>query len=223
MKNAMLFTITLLFGTAASAATWNINQIEDGLDGGFGFSSLHDASGSNTMSGDSLATITQASGTYDDISGAVNFLFTLDNGDELGLIGNLLFDADILGILSANSSLAYTGLDDDLFTSYEISATGEFWYRDDDVCCNGNSDPNSFKATEPGSDLKFMTLWGADGNLNDNQYSGSTIGIDFRVEMSAVDFGERMSVVPVPAAIWLFGTALVGLVGFGKRKTGIST
>ena len=24
--------------------------------------------------------------------------------------------------------------------------------------------------------------------------------------------------VPVPAAIWLFGTALIGLVGFGKRK-----
>ena len=26
------------------------------------------------------------------------------------------------------------------------------------------------------------------------------------------------SAVPVPAAIWLFGTALVGLVGFGKRR-----
>jgi len=27
-----------------------------------------------------------------------------------------------------------------------------------------------------------------------------------------------MSPVPVPAAIWLFGTALIGLVGFGKRR-----
>jgi hypothetical protein len=26
------------------------------------------------------------------------------------------------------------------------------------------------------------------------------------------------SVVPVPAAIWLFGTAMIGLVGFGKRR-----
>ena len=26
------------------------------------------------------------------------------------------------------------------------------------------------------------------------------------------------SVVPVPAAVWLFGTALIGLVGFGKRR-----
>ncbi|MCP3670202.1 MAG: hypothetical protein GY814_07180 [Gammaproteobacteria bacterium] len=29
----------------------------------------------------------------------------------------------------------------------------------------------------------------------------------------------RVSVVPVPAAIWLFGTALIGLVGYGKRKS----
>ncbi|MCP3670534.1 MAG: hypothetical protein GY814_08895 [Gammaproteobacteria bacterium] len=27
------------------------------------------------------------------------------------------------------------------------------------------------------------------------------------------------STVPVPAAIWLFGTALIGLVGYGKRKS----
>jgi hypothetical protein len=27
-----------------------------------------------------------------------------------------------------------------------------------------------------------------------------------------------LSTVPVPAAVWLFGTALIGLVGFGKRK-----
>jgi len=215
MKNAILFTITLLFGTAASAATWSIDQIEHGLDGGFGFSTLHDASGSNAMSGDSLATITHASGTYDDISGAVDFLFTLDNGDELGLIGNLLFDAGILGILSANSSLAYTGLN----SLGGISNEGDFWYRDDDVCCNGSSDPNSFKATASGSDLKFMTLWGADGTLNGDQYSGATVGIDFRVEMSVVDFGNKTSVVPVPAAIWLFGTAFIGLVGFGKRKS----
>ena len=25
--------------------------------------------------------------------------------------------------------------------------------------------------------------------------------------------------IPIPAAIWLFGTALIGLIGFGKRKS----
>jgi hypothetical protein len=31
-----------------------------------------------------------------------------------------------------------------------------------------------------------------------------------------------VSAVPVPAAVWLFGTALIGLVGFSKRKSGIA-
>jgi len=30
-----------------------------------------------------------------------------------------------------------------------------------------------------------------------------------------------ISVVPVPAAIWLFGTGLIGLIGFGKRRAAI--
>lgn len=30
--------------------------------------------------------------------------------------------------------------------------------------------------------------------------------------------GEELSAIPVPAAFWLFGTALVGLVGFSKRR-----
>ena len=29
---------------------------------------------------------------------------------------------------------------------------------------------------------------------------------------------EFISPVPVPAAVWLFGTAMIGLVGFGKRR-----
>ncbi len=30
------------------------------------------------------------------------------------------------------------------------------------------------------------------------------------------------AVVPVPAAVWLFGTALIGLVGFGKRRKAVA-
>ena len=32
----------------------------------------------------------------------------------------------------------------------------------------------------------------------------------------------QVSPVPAPAAIWLFGTSLIGLVGFGKRKANVS-
>ena len=30
------------------------------------------------------------------------------------------------------------------------------------------------------------------------------------------------SYVPIPAAVWLFGTALIGLIGLGKRKARIA-
>lgn len=30
--------------------------------------------------------------------------------------------------------------------------------------------------------------------------------------------GAEVSVIPVPAAVWLFGSALLGLIGFGRRK-----
>ena len=64
-------------------------------------------------------------------------------------------------------------------------------------------------------------------------YTGLTLGLDFRLSNSdhGVQFNGTTttisnlaivdnlpSPVPVPAAVWLFGTALIGLVGFGKRR-----
>ncbi|MCP3669562.1 MAG: hypothetical protein GY814_03870 [Gammaproteobacteria bacterium] len=39
------------------------------------------------------------------------------------------------------------------------------------------------------------------------------------VPVSWLLVANTTSAVPVPAAIWLFGTALIGLVGYGKRKS----
>lgn len=36
--------------------------------------------------------------------------------------------------------------------------------------------------------------------------------------IGAVVAYEMLNPIPVPAAVWLFGTALIGLVGFGKRR-----
>jgi hypothetical protein len=38
------------------------------------------------------------------------------------------------------------------------------------------------------------------------------------LSVDSTQFSFSASAVPVPAAIWLFGTALIGLVGFGKRR-----
>ncbi|MCP3671855.1 MAG: hypothetical protein GY814_15775, partial [Gammaproteobacteria bacterium] len=40
-----------------------------------------------------------------------------------------------------------------------------------------------------------------------------------QIEASFLLVANTLSPVPVPAAIWLFGTALIGLVGYGKRKS----
>jgi hypothetical protein len=51
-------------------------------------------------------------------------------------------------------------------------------------------------------------LWGPDGC--NNCYVG--MGID------NLEAFTSLNPVPVPAAFWLFGTALIGLIGFGKRR-----
>jgi hypothetical protein len=52
------------------------------------------------------------------------------------------------------------------------------------------------------------TIWSSSGGL-----AAASITVTYN------EFAARPSAVPVPAAVWLFGTALIGLFGFGKRKS----
>ncbi len=54
----------------------------------------------------------------------------------------------------------------------------------------------------------YSTLWTPGDYFADPSYASAL-----------VRGGVPVTVVPVPAAIWLFGTALIGLVGYGKRKS----
>ncbi len=211
MKNTILIIISFFFSAAVSATSWTVNSVEHGADGGFGYSGLHDASGSNVMSGPSLAAINSAIGTYNDVSGAIDFSFLLSNGDTLGLTGNLFFD--VAGLLASHSTLAYTGL-----TLSGISATGSFGYMLGDVCCTGGFDPNSFKPTGT-TDLNYLTLWGADG-FNGGSYSGSTVGMDFRLGLTKSGLPGSGS-VPEPTIIWMLMPALLGI--FSMRRKLVNT
>lgn len=51
--------------------------------------------------------------------------------------------------------------------------------------------------------------------------TGNTVGADIDA-VGAISSAPPVPQVPVPAAVWLFGTALIGLVGFGKRKSRIA-
>ena len=213
MKKALLLFGFLLFCDNVFATTWSVDSVLSGSDGGFGFSSMHQANDNSPMSGSKLVDITSASGSYDDVSGALNLLLGLSNSDSMTLAGNLLFD--VAGILDSDSSLNYSGLTNLAASPFgsanSLGASGSFGFLGQDVCCSGNYDPNSFKPVNNTVGLNYLTLWGADygGGVFLGDYTGSIVGMDIRLELSQV---------PVPAAVWLFGTALLGLVGFSKRR-----
>ena len=56
-------------------------------------------------------------------------------------------------------------------------------------------------------DLAIIELGDSDGQLLTATTTSAT-----------VEVMSPLNPVPVPAAVWLFGTALLGLVGFGRRK-----
>lgn len=49
-----------------------------------------------------------------------------------------------------------------------------------------------------------------------------TIHLDGSVTAKGQQYQLNVSSVPVPAAIWLFGSAIAGLIGFSRRKAGLN-
>jgi len=80
-----------------------------------------------------------------------------------------------------------------------------------------------------GVDLGIPGPWASPqlglGILLNNSQEANLLSGNWYVNVHTQDFpgGEirgqvMVNVVPVPAAVWLFGTALIGLVGFSKRR-----
>jgi hypothetical protein len=61
-------------------------------------------------------------------------------------------------------------------------------------------------------------LWALGGNLAHDNRDEFAFGFSGNLARQLIYSTEPIPAVPVPAAIWLFGTALIGLVGFGKRR-----
>jgi hypothetical protein len=190
--------------SAAQAAVYTITGVLGGSSD-FGASSFHDASGSSPMVGPTVADILEGPGlfgTYDDVSGALHATgLNINGGASFSLDGTLLFDAD--GLLTANSVLNVT------FTGSSLSDT-TLGFLAGFVCCGSSGfPPNSFR---PDGANMILTLWGADFSgdfLSTGSYTGSQLGMDLRLGMSAA---------PVPAAVWLFGSGLLGLFGIARKK-----
>ncbi|MDH3440571.1 MAG: hypothetical protein OEM63_07460 [Gammaproteobacteria bacterium] len=87
-------------------------------------------------------------------------------------------------------------------------------------------------APQVGDTFEFLTVTGDVSGLDTLQIMITTpvAGIDFDLSLMALTGGGfrfdlvtlvadlDTSEIPIPAAVWLFGTALIGLVGFSKRR-----
>ena len=84
----------------------------------------------------------------------------------------------------------------------------------------GVGDPLEFLFTVTGGDAAGLIGIQAGVILSQSGYSGS-FSCNFSsgpFQALSDTFSAPVNPVPVPAAIWLFGTALIGLVGFSKRR-----
>ncbi len=213
MKKLLGIAICFLLVGPINAATYNITAVLNG-GGGFGASLFHDASGATVQSGNivgNIDNITGILGTYDDVTGAFNA--TLDVTavgspvpTTFTLSGTLFFDN--AGLLDNNYSLFVDFLDG----SFMELVDSNLGFKPGYVCCGNNgNDPNSLLVDGNG-DL-VMTLWGANffsGLPFTGAYDNKTnLGMDLRIKLEPV---------PVPAAVWLFGSGLLGLVGVARRK-----
>ena len=83
------------------------------------------------------------------------------------------------------------------------------------------SDPLEFLFDVTGGDAAAL-YGGLGGIILNTSGFGGTWGTSFGTSFGGVADTFGVSAIPVPAAVWLFGTALVGLIGFGKRKSKIA-
>jgi hypothetical protein len=64
----------------------------------------------------------------------------------------------------------------------------------------------------------YVTYNSLEDMLRDENRVSSSAPDFFGAGTNVIGSGASISILPVPTAVWLFGTALIGLVGFSKRS-----
>lgn len=218
------FAALLPFSQNASAALYQITDLPMENSGPFWHNLFHSADSAGGAGGGIKAWFdldsTQSS-TWDSDTGALslhvklydsaslttplgsasatsnNFLGTHLNApgaQDGGVIGTMTwnFDSAATGLLGLGASiLVQTFLDRD----YVTSAAG--------------FNANSFQGVDQTEG--FITLWGADGydGIDGFDTAQTTLGTDLVMHV--------VTPVPVPAAVWLLGSGILGLVGLARR------
>lgn len=222
-----LLLSALLFGAAVSAHAVSIRfdlGSPSGSVPGFDASFIHAAggcrSGSYYMCGDKFRVagemtltgagldaddnITHATGVAGFVSGTGSAGSDLPDGDWR--LDFTTVDFAPAGQLDGSDDVLFT-LGYDLFSvdsdTETLKNSGTFYFADRNFTGSAGDHPNSLSLTN-------LILWGNNWqNGVDYKPSSYALGIDL--------YGAPGSVIPLPAAAWLFGSALLGLLGWHRR------
>ncbi len=81
----------------------------------------------------------------------------------------------------------------------------------------GSTDTSVLGSTDLVGPVELAALWAVNTHGTNLNFISFANGDDARFNLDSVQV-EVMPAVPVPAAVWLFGTALIGFIGYGKRR-----
>lgn len=112
--------------------------------------------------------------------------------------GHILFD---WGAADANTSCGKANCDIDVVMVWDVTdnGNGTYSYFSTDGIATNPANPDGVRGY----------------GMLDGGFVGFNANFDFDAPVSAAD---AVSAVPVPAAVWLFGSGLLGLVGVARRK-----
>ena len=160
-----------------------------------------------TLSGGEMTVTSYSQDSYQGTAGGTFYLRSLDNSTMGGTInadGSMSFDTTG----RVGNAAAYAGTLGEQPWAYKAFTTG--------TSTNG---PQGFTGpfSVTGAALNDNGSGGWDGTLAAAGNVGPEWG-DFNTQQYSEIFNVTVSAVPVPAAVWLFGSGLLGLVGVARRR-----
>lgn len=214
-KNVVLAAAILLGSTAAQAA---VVATVNGFDNG-GFENVGTtapaASWQAAASGYSLSTDART-GTYSAqlMSPAFNAAVMLQNSIEDGGMAPLTAGDNPLFSFWAKGTAGGTG--NVLFALRYLDDIGNIMANSNNVFFQGDINPNTW--SEITHDLGAVPVGATAAFLEFSQGIGPIDAVNLAGEVLIDDVYLGVAQVPVPAAAWLFGSALLGLAGIKRKR-----
>ena len=200
--------------------SWSLASIIDGTSGNLSTNVLTDinaALGNNTL--DSVV-----GGEY----GVLGFSAPITGPDSLIMsvpVGTTPPLADFNGSLaSGGSGILNSYLDDTFLTNGAIAAsTGQsFWNAPSSYLGSVNNLAPSAGSVGETLDLILYERTFAGDFFNPANYVATVLGSVLLGTDGTFSFTSAAAPIPVPAAVWLFGSALAAFFGFSRRKVQIA-